>query len=143
MSRRMQRQLEKDIASQAMNNAKKFWRCVNSTTKTKSGISQLLKQGTGNGTPTLTESDKENLRLSIIFNKCPPSGKIPVNGNQPKSQPYSKNIAANYLPNHTSSTCKIMESLIRENIIDYMTTNKLLSKRQTGFVSGRSTVNNY
>ena len=33
-----------------------------------------------------------------------------------------------------------METLIREKIIDHMKTNSLFSKKQYGFISGRSTV---
>ncbi len=47
----------------------------------------------------------------------------------------------NYRPvSLTSVFCKIMESLLREEIIEHMKKNKLFSKRQFGFISGRSTV---
>ena len=39
----------------------------------------------------------------------------------------------------TCILCRIMESMIRDNIIDHMTTNKLFSDKQFGFISGRST----
>ena len=40
----------------------------------------------------------------------------------------------------TSVVCKIMESIIRDGIIDHMKQNNLFSKKQFGFISGRSTV---
>ena len=36
--------------------------------------------------------------------------------------------------------CKILESIIRENIVEHMRSNKLFSDKQFGFISGRSTV---
>lgn len=47
----------------------------------------------------------------------------------------------NYRPvSLTSVFCKVMESLLREEIIIYMKNNNLFSNKQFGFVSGRSTV---
>ena len=36
--------------------------------------------------------------------------------------------------------CKVLESIIRENIVEHMKLNKLFSDKQFGFISGRSTV---
>ena len=36
--------------------------------------------------------------------------------------------------------CKILESIIRENIVEHMRSNKLFSDKQFGFISGRSIV---
>jgi hypothetical protein len=50
----------------------------------------------------------------------------------------NKKVAGNYRPiSLTSIVCKLMESLVREEIIEHM---KLFSKKQFGFISGRSTV---
>ena len=52
----------------------------------------------------------------------------------------SRRSAGNYRPvSLTCITCKIMESLIRETIIDHMRNNKLFSKYQYGFINRRST----
>ena len=52
-----------------------------------------------------------------------------------------RHFAGNYRPvSLTSIVCKILESLVRDHIIKYMKTNKLFSKRQFGFIGGRSTV---
>ena len=40
----------------------------------------------------------------------------------------------------TSIVCKIMESIIRDAVIEHMKANKLLTEKQFGFLSGRSTV---
>ena len=39
----------------------------------------------------------------------------------------------------TSVTCKLMESIIRDHVLNYFMRNRLFSDRQYGFVKGRST----
>ena len=52
-----------------------------------------------------------------------------------------KTTPKNYRPvSLTSVICKIMESLIRDEVIDHMNENKLFSNKQFGFLAGRSTV---
>ena len=46
----------------------------------------------------------------------------------------------NYRPvSLTSIACKMMEKLVRNQIVEHIKRNKLLSKKQFGFISGRST----
>jgi hypothetical protein len=53
----------------------------------------------------------------------------------------NKKVAGNYRPiSLTSIVCNLMETLVREEIIEHMKRNKLFSKKQFGFISGRSTV---
>ena len=53
----------------------------------------------------------------------------------------NRKVAGNYRPvSLTSIICKLMESIVREEIIEHMKRNKLFSKKQFGFISGRSTV---
>ena len=52
-----------------------------------------------------------------------------------------KQLASNYRP--VSLTCilgKVQESILRDDIIAHMNANGLISKRQFGFLSGRSTI---
>ena len=52
----------------------------------------------------------------------------------------SKSCVSNYRPiSLTSIPCKIMESLIRDQIMIYFLSNNLFSNRQYGFIKGRST----
>ena len=52
----------------------------------------------------------------------------------------NKSLASNYRPvSLTSVVCKIMEKLVREHILNHMKSQNLFSKRQYGFISGRST----
>ena len=53
----------------------------------------------------------------------------------------ARNIAENYRPiSLTSIACKLMEKLVKDSLLAYMVENNLLSKKQFGFISGRSTV---
>jgi hypothetical protein len=48
--------------------------------------------------------------------------------------------AGNYRPvSLTSVACKVLESLVREHIIELMKRNNFFTKKQYGFISGRST----
>jgi len=40
----------------------------------------------------------------------------------------------------TCVICKLLESIIRDHVTDYLLNNKLLSSRQCGFIKGRSTL---
>ena len=52
-----------------------------------------------------------------------------------------KTLPNNYRPvSLTSVVCKVMESIIRDGIVDHMTRNNLFSPKQFGFLAGRSTV---
>ena len=53
----------------------------------------------------------------------------------------SKKDMSNYRPvSLTSIVCKIMESIIRDQLMDYLVQNKFLSNKQFGFIKGRSTI---
>ena len=53
----------------------------------------------------------------------------------------ARNRAENYRPiSLTSIVCKLMESIIKEHVIHHLIENNLISLKQFGFISGRSTV---
>ena len=53
----------------------------------------------------------------------------------------NKSDPGNYRPvSLTSIICKLMETIIREDVMKHMKANKLFSQKQFGFLSGRSTV---
>ena len=53
----------------------------------------------------------------------------------------SKNIPANYRPiSLTSILCKLMESFVRDHLMNHLLENNLLTTKQHGFITGRSTV---
>ena len=82
--------------------------------------------------------------LTIIFRNSLRTHRIPEQWKQAAiSAIYKKGntkLACNYRPiSLTRVACKCMEELIRTHIIHYMKNNKLFSRKQYGFISGRST----
>ena len=83
--------------------------------------------------------------LSEIFNTSMQEGKIPndwkladVTALFKKGE---KNLPENYRPiSLTCVVCKIMERLIRDKLEEHLKCNNMLSKKQFGFIKGRSTV---
>ena len=83
--------------------------------------------------------------LKIIYNNVLSKAHLPIDWKHAHITPVFKKgvrkFACNYRPvSLTCISCKLLETLIREKIIDHMKTNSLFSKKQYGFISGRSTV---
>ena len=83
--------------------------------------------------------------LSLIFNNSILIGKLPDDWKcATVTAIYKKGDrkdSANYRPiSLTCICCKILESILRDNVIDFMKENSLFSSKQFGFISGRSTV---
>ena len=82
--------------------------------------------------------------ITLIFNKSITEGKLPNEWKEAFiSSIYkkgSKNLAENYRPiSLTSILCKVLESQVRETVLNHLQENKLLSAKQYGFIGGRST----
>ena len=83
--------------------------------------------------------------LAALFNETLQRGKLPsdwklafISSIYKKG---SRSHAENYRPiSLTSIICKVMESFIRDAILEHMVQHGLLSPRQFGFIAGRSTV---
>ena len=86
--------------------------------------------------------------LLVIFQTSVRTGSLPAAWNMWKDANISaihkkgnKHIAGNYRPvSLTSIVCKLLESFVRDALIEYMKVNNLISRKQFGFLSGRSTV---
>ena len=84
--------------------------------------------------------------LAIIMNKTLENGTLPDDWKMAHVTPIYKNkgeqnLAINYRPvSLTSIVCKTMESLLREHIMAHLLNKELLSNKQYGFISKRSTV---
>ena len=83
--------------------------------------------------------------LTLLFNKTLETGDIPTDWKRANISSIfkkgAKKRAENYRPiSLTSIVCKLMEKFIKQAILDYLLENDLLSKKQHGFISGRSTV---
>ena len=82
--------------------------------------------------------------IGIIFRNSMESGTIPSQWKEARvSAIYkkgNKKLAGNYRPvSITSVLCRILEKLIRNQIVEYMQSENLLSDLQFGFIKGRST----
>ena len=83
--------------------------------------------------------------VAILYNKTLVSGQLPSDWKKATiTAIYKKgarNLAENYRPiSLTEAMCKIMEKLLRDVIVDHLLKENLLSPKQYGFISGRSTV---
>lgn len=207
------RRIGKQIARQSKTNPKKFWAYVNSKTKFRRDIPELIESTTGKQTSNCTEraetlsryfssiftqepditddyainhgsksvlldmviTEEQVLKklqnidiskspgpdnvhprvlkeiaieisgiLTEIFNTSIKIGKLPNDWKIADiTAIYKKGnrcLPENYRPiSLTSVVCKLLESLIRDNIVQHLKLNKLLSNKQFGFLKGRST----
>ena len=83
--------------------------------------------------------------LCAIYSQSMETGILPKDWKMGHISPIfkkgSKKLAKNYRPvSLTSVVCKIMESLIRDHIMDHLVSNELLTSCQHGFMKGRSCV---
>ena len=53
----------------------------------------------------------------------------------------SKSDRGNYRPISLTICCKVLEQLIRDNMMAHLLGNGLISNKQCGFIAGRSTLN--
>lgn len=82
--------------------------------------------------------------LTIIFQNSLEQGKVPLDWKRANISALFKkgkrNQPDNYRPvSLTSIPCKVMESVIRDHLLEHLEMNKVISNKQFGFVKGRST----
>ena len=85
--------------------------------------------------------------LSIVYSKLFDEGCVPTIWRTANVCPVfkkgSKGDPGNYRPiSLTCILCKVMESIIRDAMIKFLLTNKLICSAQHGFLPGRSTLTN-
>ena len=85
--------------------------------------------------------------LTMMFNQSMKEGKLPKEWKEANITAIFKkgdrNEPGNYRPvSLTSVICKLMEQLVREELVEHMTKNNLFCKEQHGFMKGRSTITN-
>ena len=85
--------------------------------------------------------------LAVIFNKSMSSGIVPQDWRDGNIAPIfkkgSKKEPGNYRPiSLTSIPCKVMESIIKDQVVDHLVNNSLLNKSQHGFMKHKSCVTN-
>ena len=82
--------------------------------------------------------------LFLIFNQSFKTGVLPYDWKLAEviavHKKASKTDRSNYRPlSLTSVCCKLLESLVRDHMINYLLDNRLLHVKQYGFIKGRST----
>ena len=85
--------------------------------------------------------------LASIFNKCQAEGVVPEDWKLANVTPIfkkgSKSAPGNYRPvSLTCIICKVMESLIKDAIVEHLAKNSLIRSSQHGFTAGRSCLTN-
>ena len=85
--------------------------------------------------------------LEIIFNMSLRNGECPDDWRRANVTPIhkkgDKTEPGNYRPvSLTSQVCKVLESIVREHIVEHLETNNILSNKQHGFREGRSCLTN-
>ena len=83
--------------------------------------------------------------LSALFNETMEQGTIPSDWKQAYISSIFKKGSSSHAENYrpislTSIICKVMESFIRDAVLEHMVQHGLLSSKQFGFIAGRSTV---
>ena len=79
--------------------------------------------------------------LAMIYNRSMTTGIVPQGWRDAHVTPIfknkgSKSKAENYRPiSLTSIPCKIMESILRDHMVDYLTTHELVKSTQHGFIA--------
>ncbi|CAL4065460.1 unnamed protein product, partial [Meganyctiphanes norvegica] len=81
--------------------------------------------------------------LSMIFKESLRAGETPEDWRKANITPIFKkgnrNDPANYRPvSLTSQVCKVLETIVREQLFNHLKSNNLLSEEQHGFREGRS-----
>ena len=84
------------------------------------------------------------LPVTILFNLTLKKGALPHDWRRAFVSPIykkgSRHLPENYRPiSLTAILCKLMERFVRDVLISHLVDNRLLSKKQYGFISGRST----
>ena len=94
-----------------------------------------------------TFSEQISLPLSMIYQKSYDSGEVPTDWKKANVTPIFKKgkkcLAINHRPvSLTPVPCKIMESIIKDDVTEYLEENKLINNSQHGFRQKRSCLTN-
>ena len=88
-----------------------------------------------------------SLPLSLVYTKCLEEETVPPDWKCANVTPIfkkgSKSMPGNYRPvSLTCVLCKVMESLLRDGIVEHLERHSLLRRSQHGFMAGKSTLTN-
>ena len=121
---------------------------VEQVQKLLGGVNETKSKGADNMHPKLVRETAEQIAikpLTLLFKKSLETGQVPTDWKIANITPIHKkgpkHVPSNYRPiSLTSIVCKIMESIIRDAIIDHMEDNHLFTDHQHGFRKGRSCI---
>ena len=119
-------------------------------------VRRVLRRLRGNESPGVDDigprllvhiQDEVSLPISILFNKSMSEGKVPEDWRRANIVPIFKagcrNKPENFRPvSLTSQVCKLFESLMRDDIVNYLESNGLLNISQHGFRKGKLCLTN-
>ena len=101
--------------------------------------------GVGGITPKILKQTVEQISkpLAHVFNMSLQEGIVPLEWKEANIIPLfkkgSRNKSVNYRPlSLTSVICKLLESIIRDHIMDFLTKHKLINSSQHGFLKSKS-----
>ena len=85
--------------------------------------------------------------LAMVFTSCMQEGVVPADWKRANVSPIfksgSKGVPGNYRPvSLTCIVCKVMESILRDAMVDFLAQHELLRLSQHGFMRRRSTLTN-
>jgi hypothetical protein len=130
----------------------KLTRCFITAQKVKAQIKKLKRTGAAGPdriSTRLLQQCQEELGpvLATIYRKSLQEGRVPAEWKTANVVPIfkkgSKKIAGNYRPiSLTCICCKIMESIIKDDIIAHLKRNHIINTNQHGFTKGRSCTTN-
>ena len=105
--------------------------------------------GNDNINPAILRNAAKELAvpLSIIFKESLSSGEVPEDWRLANVTPIykkgSKKDACNYRPiSLTSQVCKVMEKMVKDNIVEHLNKYNLIKDSQHGFTQGKSCLTN-
>ena len=105
--------------------------------------------GTDNLLPRLLANIQNEISypLRFLFNKSMIEGAVPEDWKHANVTPIfkkgSKGVPENYRPvSLTSQCCKLLEAIIRDNMIEYLEKYNVITDSQHGFRTGRSCLSN-
>src|SRR2546425_1757221 len=117
--------------------------------KALQGLKRNKKEGVDGIISTLLIESKAGviLPLKLLYNKSLITGEIPLNWKQANVTPIfkkgSKKDPGNYRPiSPTSQVCKLMEKILKIEIVKFLESNDKLSDSQHGFRNKRSCLTN-
>ena len=118
---------------------------VNDVEQRLSKLNGRKSQGQDNINPGVLKNCSKSIAipLCLIFKNSLNTSKIPLEWSLVNVTPIhkkgSKLEAGNYRPvSLTSVVCKLMESILRDHIMNHLVSNKLISTQQHGFVPKRA-----